>query len=88
MYVTLQRWLKGWLPNMNGRHAELAIDLCINVTSNIDLLLGNLACVSATPSKWPTETDPAIALGHFDEVTKAAILKKMHQGKGLCADGV
>ena len=41
------------------------------------LFLGNHACAGATPSKWPTETAFAVAVGHLDAVAQAFYLKTM-----------
>ena len=39
------------------------------------------------PSKWPTETARAAAVGHVDGVVQARTPEKMHRGKGLRAGG-
>ena len=71
MHVPLQRWLKGWLPNIHGRHPEPAIGPRIMFSNVVGLLLGNHASAGATPPTWPTETALAVAVGHCNEVAQA-----------------
>ena len=50
-------------------------------------LLADHARDGATPSKWPTETARAVAVGHVNGVAQAQTLEQMHRGKGLRAGG-
>ena len=48
-------------------------------SSVIGLLLGDYARASATPSKWPTETAHAVAMGHRDGVVWGLTLEQLHR---------
>ena len=87
MHLPLQCRLKGWLPNMHGRHPEPTIGPYIIFSNIVGLLLGNHARDGATSSKWPTEMALAVIVGHCDGVAQAFTLKKMHRGKGMPAGG-
>ena len=61
---------------MHGRYPLTAKSTCITFSKILDLLQDKHTCASVTPSKQPTETDVVVAL------------KKMHQGKIMCAGRV
>ena len=44
----------------------------------LGLLPGDHAHAGATPSKWPTETALAVAVGHLNGVAQTSALKYMH----------
>ena len=54
---------------MHGRHKQAAQLLLIIFSNVVGLLLGDHARASATPSKWPTETALAVAVGHHNGIT-------------------
>ena len=61
--------------------------LCIICGCVIQPLLADHARDGATPSKWPTETARAVAVGHVNGVAQAQTLEQMHRGKGRrCVD--
>ena len=71
MHVGSQRLLVGWISNLHGQYPEPVKGTSILFANVLGLLIGDHACVGATPLPWPKKTVFAIAVGHNNGVLQA-----------------